>query len=224
MPPNHATILEQVDKLIGSNFYLYHYSKEKYTELLTLQKQVEKRIITKLPESVIHRNEHIAKYQDPEHLYSNHISFLFDPLPLDVISKANYPKNHIYKSKKLYEYIIDIRKLEKNIIFAVKETPFNNFLVDLYRDGFPEFFEYLYFKIRESANYILKDKGKGLSSLESIIARYRNQTRNGFINLINSKDFEEYKTYYAPKIPHIMLYPSNGIIKPIKVNVLNIDY
>lgn len=153
--------------------------------------------------------------------YSNHISCFFDPLPIDLIITANYPDSHIYKSNAIYEHVIDIRHLDDNVKFHIKETPMDNFLLRFW--GVID--DKLYFRSKYMISSLLGNKGLDKSGLVKVVKKFKGTTRKAFEDLLNSYEFnsdENYRYMYAPRVAHAMIYPPSGYVTPIKIIKINL--
>jgi hypothetical protein len=220
-------ILESVDNLIGNiqdKDIIYHYSLKKFPTLLTVNKRHELGLVDKseYDKSLAYQNKHQF---NPSYL--DHISFLIDPLPVDLV-RASFKdsNNDLYKSFKCYEYKININTLKDNLdYFNIVENPINVFFHQyLWIDtNFPGK-DILYFGIRDLANKIVGNQGESFDKFKSAVKKYKGSTRKGFEELISNPEFNNYKKrgMYAPTVPHIMLYPTNGEIKYSSVNKVDL--
>lgn len=211
------TIITNINVLLESlqfNDKLYHYSLKKFPHLLTLEEQWKSGISLNKKDSIMSFNKNYQqKYGIP---YYQHISFLFDPLPIDIIKKSfKDSNNELYRSNSCYEYIIDVDQLKNMYYFMVVENPINNFFYNyLWPDfNFPGKYE-LYFKTNSLLNKIVGNKGDTFNSLKLAISRYKGKTKSGFKYLVNHKEFEDIKKdgKYAPFVPYLMAFIKPGIV------------
>lgn len=211
------SIITNINLLLESlqfNDRLYHYSLKKYPCLLTLEEQWKSGISLNKKDYILSFSKNYEqKYGVP---YYQHISFLFDPLPIDIIKKSfKDSKNEVYRSDSCYEYIIDINQLKNMYYFIVVENPINNFFYNyLWSDfNFPGKYE-LYFKSNSLLNRIFGNKGESFNSLKLAVSRYKGTTRDGFKYLVNHKEFKDIKKggKYAPFVSHLMVFIKPGII------------
>lgn len=216
-------ILETIDNLI-SNDIIYHYSIKKYKSLLTVNERNNLNLIDK--------NEYnkLLEYQNSRGFvpsYLDHISFLIDPLPVDLIVKNFKDSNNkLYTSDSCYEYSINISSLLNNLNYwRVVENPINNFFnsylwIDMDYPGK----DILFFGTRDLLNNIFKNEGSEFSNFVNTLKKYKGVTRDAYIKLINSSDFKTYKELgmYAPTVPHLMIYPKVGEIKYSSIRKIQI--
>lgn len=196
---------------------LYHYSKEKHPLLLTLEKQNK---ITKEERKQEEKNfvEECKKhgYIRPGY-YFEHISFFFEPPPLDIISNI-FPKDHPVwkKNNTLYEYIVDSRTIN-SFKYEVAEFPEKT---KIYYDD--KISDKNYHKLIKdiiiSNNYI----GKNSEELEVASEKFLNNTRSFFEQIKEQPNYDEIKYKYAATVPHVMLYPILGTIKPKSISQVKV--
>lgn len=89
--------------------FLYHYSKDEYPKLKSLNLRKVEDGDKDFP-------------ADPMH-YGNHISFLFEKIPLNLPSKTNNMFSQWQKGSKLFEHVIDTKDLPVDLIYLITETP-----------------------------------------------------------------------------------------------------
>ena len=197
---------------------LFHYSKEKYNTLLTLEKQ---RVITKEEREKEEREfvEYSKKagYMRPGY-YFEHISFFFEPPPLDIMSTI-FPADHSAwcKGAVLYEHVIDTNDL-KGFQYEVVESPEKT---NIYYDDdltIPQYYRLLK-QLNENNKYI----GKSNKDLEEIGQRFIGTTTEFFKQIKDRPNYDEIKYKYAATVPHVMLYPHLGQIKPKKISKVKVQ-
>jgi hypothetical protein len=208
-------ILTNINNLINNSNIIYHYSLQKYPNLLTLNEQYNQGVVneTLYKEALNYQNKH--QFQPS---YLEHISFLFDKLPIDlIISNFKDSNNALYTSSFCYEYEIDINSLSNNLNYwRVVENPINVFFRNyLWIDSNFLGKDLLFFGTRNLLNIIVSNEGSNFSKFKSVINKYKDSTRTGYLRLINDPDFNIFKKrgMYAPLVPHLMLFPITGIIK-----------
>lgn len=192
---------------------LYHYSKEKYSLLKTLEKQgkvtSEER---KKEEELYVKKCKTYKYLVPGYYYE-HISFFFERPPIEQMSSFFGNSHDVwFNGNILYEHIIDSSKIG-TFYYELVESPektkiyYNDTLSD------KDYFNQLG-KIMNDNMYI----GKNNKNLELVCEKLKGTTLE-YLKLLSSRpNFDEIKVKYAATIPHVMLYPILGQIKPINVN------
>lgn len=183
---------------------LYHYAKEYHDELKTLEMQREITV------------DDISKYQayktplSPDKPYWKHISFFFDRVPIDKMG-GWYGKDHHtwYSGNILYEYTVDI-------------TTFGRFSYDIVET--PDKIELLFDESISDQQYYqlmlenIKKKGyRGNSTFELNKASkpFVGQTEKYIQHAVEHSKFETFNRQYAACVPHVMIYPSSGVIKPV---------
>lgn len=187
---------------------LYHYSKEMYESLKT------RRLTGNLtPHEIEQEEKAVAEYSlTGPHI--DHISFFFDPVPLDILGKLFKGKNKFWiTNATVIEYVIDTSDLEHDILFDVVESPSATKMIDdtEWIDT-PEFL-----KKFKAGKAIAKrgwgEIGIGVDLLKKQIALHVGNTRNAYITASLRNDFDENIEKYAANVPHVMLYPKSGKIE-----------
>lgn len=185
-----------------NHYKLYHYSKELYTDLRTLENKgiVDDKEGVKL----------IEKYYPDK--YNRHISFFFNPIPLDIIGNIFKSAQHKvwYSGSKLIEYIIDINAMPE-FKYDIVESPLTNKMfydTDLDHLSDDEFIKLLY-------SQKIKTGEVGYSKRQFInnIDRFIGLTREYYLLLPTRVNFDKIKNKYAATVPHVMIYPEGGVIK-----------
>lgn len=192
---------------------LYHYSKDKFSSLKTVEKQrkIKPIEIQKAHEDFL---DFEKKYgiQRPGYYYE-HISFFFEKIPLDIYKY--FPKDHSVwvKGNKLYEYTIDSKSI-KHFGYELVESPEK---IKLYYNDDITLDEY--FKrmgmLYERERYIGKD-----NDMFEKVVKYNKlaEVQNTYFTLLKDRpNYNEIKYKYAATVPHVMLYPVLGEIKPIEI-------
>ena len=196
---------------------LYHYSKEKHSLLKTLDKQgkVTKDERRKEEELYVKKCK-TYKYLIPGYYYE-HISFFFERPPIETMSSF-FGEGHgfWYKGNPLYEHIIDSSKIG-TFYYELVESPektkiyYNDTLTD--NDYFKELA-----KLTNENMYV----GKNNNNLELVCERLKGTTLE-YLELLKTRpNFEEIRFKYAATVPHLMLYPILGQVKPINVNKVTV--
>lgn len=182
---------------------VYHYSRNKYTSILSLEHQIYLGIRS-------------SSLQNDMFEYS---SFLFERIPLDIVRNA-YPEDHfIYGRGDIFEHTVTISDIDDSIKYVIVES---EELVHL-RNKAKDVDDATYFKEKER---LIKQYGLyGNSVMELAIhkKKYAPIQRKAFMALTKSRKFkDEYINYYAPTIPHAMIKVQDGKIKVSKVSRLTI--
>jgi hypothetical protein len=187
---------------------LYHYSKDRYSILMTRAKS------GKCTKSELAEAIRISKEYSRVGSYNDHISFFFDPIPLDTVAKIFKGKNDFWiKDNEIFEYVIDTKSLDKNILFEVVETP--NDIKTLDATDWIDTDEFLieYLAKKSEMKKHLGETGTGISNLDKQILKYSGRTDEFYNAASKRKDFEYNITKYAASVPHVMIYPKEGSIK-----------
>lgn len=185
-----------------SKYKLYHYSKELYKDLRTLDAQNAPQIPTRIP---VNKPHDLGSYRE-------HISFFFDPIPADIMGSIfKKDDNDIWKTgNKLYEYTIDVNSLPE-FKYNIVESPLKIRLFyspELDHLSGEDWLDYLY-KEKLKINEVGYHKGEFLR----VLPRYQNVTRKHYLKVMNYPNWDRVKDKYAANVPHVKLYPKGGIIK-----------
>lgn len=199
--------------------YIYHYSTEKYDQLQTLE-ITEHKTMKDLKEEIDWAKKSCQKYPR-----SMAMSFLLDPVPYRTIAGIFNHEHAFWKSGTLlYQYMVLINSLPKDIYYRMSETPLN---VDLLENKSDE-----YFTANEKTDYeqyqkevqayrcmVNKEKeklhevGEGLTALKEQINRFKGKTEY-FYKKAATGNYKYYdKTLYACYVPHVQIYPATGIVQ-----------
>lgn len=186
---------------------LYHYSSSFYTAIRTRRNQ---RICTpeQLEQGIVK-----AKRLGSPGSYHDHVSFFFDPLPLEKMGNIFRGLNPFWKNgNEIFEYVVDVSDLDKDIVFYISETPDEIRLLDntewVYTDEFRE--KYLIEQnIRMKKN---GEIGQGLTNFLKQVSKYKGKTTHYYELASRRPTFEEEAMRYASCVPHAMLYPKSGAI------------
>lgn len=196
---------------------LYHYSKEKRPMLLTLERQNK----VSASERVKEEKEYVKAcklygYIRPGY-YFEHISFFFERPPLENMSSFYGPGHQVwYKGNELYEHVVDSSKIG-SFLYEIVESPekteiyYNNSLSD------KEYFERLGSLMNKNL-YV----GKNNALLEEALKPLLGTTEEYFKLLKTRSNFEEIRNKYAATVPHLMVYPIVGQIKPSTITKVTI--
>jgi len=185
---------------------LYHYSDAQYVQL-------QSRRVSGLP------GPPGVKVSDD---YFDHISFFFDPIPSKLMPDI-FDKGHPfwYKGHKLYEHVIDVDDLEDKFSFRVVESARKTELLDEFskehnwEDGDPRtlvLWNAELFKMQRKYGEVGHSKAEFKAFLKTLS---RGTTKFGYLAAKARPDFDWGYNKYAANVPHVMLYPSTGII-PVK--------
>jgi hypothetical protein len=151
---------------------LYHYSKDYYDNLKTLEQQRQ------LTKDEIEKYKKFKNALSPDKPYWKHISFFFDPIPVDKLGKW-YGGDHSVSADDYYKSMLEI---------MIKK----------------------------------KYRGSGNNELELGAKPLVNKTEHFFKKAKDHERFETFKNKYAACVPHVMIYPDNGIIDYLGVTKVTI--
>lgn len=201
------------------NLYLYHYSTSLYNTLKT-----------KATSGVLERREVLlerkrANKSIEKLAYCDHISFFFEPIPSKLLSELFTEHPFWFKGNKIYEYIIEIKSLKNKIDYHVVESENKTLLYDnfVFENNWIEDDVILldkYIQLENKMLYEWKEKGDSLKELMIQAKKHQGIIELAYKKAVNRYDFEENKNKYAANVPHIMLYPLNGEIIPLRIKEL----
>lgn len=197
---------------------LYHYSSEFWPELKT------RRVSGIASNDEIRAADNSAAQKESHGSYIDHISFFFDPIPSKLLAEL-FGDGHRswFKGNVLYEYVIDVDTLEAVIPYHVVEsearTKFMDYFVEKHNwvDDDPVLLK-LYLKELKRLEISWGEFGVGLTRLKRQIERKRGKTEAAYLAASKRPDFEDGKQRYASNVPHLMIYPSGGIVSWESVN------
>ena len=197
---------------------LYHYATKKFETLKTKQAQG---IVTPkdMNESLDVCKEFYDSYgvRKPGNYYE-HISFFFDKIPDDIT--RFFPHNHEIwrKGNVIYEHVVDLSKCE-HFMYEVVEFPEKTKL--RYDDSLnPAQYVHELGKVYRAKKYI----GKNIKELTAIVKSedlVKEQNRY-FEKLLIRSDYKEISQKYAASVPHVMLYPAEGVMEVSGVNKITL--
>lgn len=191
---------------------LYHYSKERYTDLRPLSMQG-----TIAPERLAVQKDRAAATGAPGH-YADHVSFMLERLSMTDLAHY-YRGNHAFwkSGEEFWEYTINTRELAPNIPFQFVETPEQIALYD--REDFGERDT----RARDAywAKYRAIDKrarnvGHGEGLLVKRAKELRERLPELYAGLHKRADFDTLMNMYAACIPHVFLFQKHAYM-PVQV-------
>lgn len=212
---------------MDSKNLLYHYSKVKVEDIHSLRSQINNgiRVFSKDYVKLLDERD---SYNESILPYTEHISFLLDPLPLDLILQ-HFPKDrspYLKGSNYLYEHVVDVSKFKLNgwelLDSPLERKIWNWSLMDYLLDE-EDAPTKQYLQIVKATRYIQGLTGSDTDKLLKVLEKYKGQTRDRFLDWINSDSFENESHTYSSNIPHIRLFPTDGYVTPIKINKLSLN-
>lgn len=197
---------------------LYHYSSEARPELLTLRRSD--------PPSKARFDKATRDNEKMNGVgfYFDHISFFFDPIPRNIGSLYKGIDHKVWKpGMVIYEHVVDTKLLMFS--FEVVESPIqvkhmndnwkDDFLLDENEDDY-----YQYWRNR---NEILRSEGLLVDKIayndKKLVlasAPFVGVLEDYYKKTLKSTDKETLSTHYAPSVPHVMLYPKDGVVPLIE--------
>lgn len=197
--------------------YIYHYNTKKFSVLLSLRKQGN------LSQSEIEESEQKAKEYYKPKPYIDNISFFIDPIPTMLLGKL-YPKDHKtwFNGNLLYEHVVDVNKLEHNILYSLVESEDDSNIMD--NTDSSTVFDISWHKNKYNRKLRTGETGYGLMELNKQIRKHQGTLSKKFIEARNRKysDDPEVWSKYAAYVPHLMLYPSSGVIEVSSIEMIKI--
>lgn len=194
---------------------LYHYSTEKLQSIKTKGAQ------GKLSKLEMREAKRIADLMEDVGPYYAHISFFFDPIPRNIAEIFGKGHDFWFDGNVIYEHVVDAEELIpfKWHMMEMRETMA---FADTMTWGEGVSREQRRLQIRELNRH---DKAKGyvgdsLESLENLIEELDIVTAEAFIaERKRDKDRESFQQY-AAGVPHLMVYPEAGLVKPRRIEKL----
>lgn len=157
---------------------------------------------------------------EPSRAYNHSVSFLFEPIPLDIAQILKGKGKEWKSGMKLIEYEIDIKNLQSDILFHITESPEKVDLLYNKQDwssakGHPELVKGFLKEVSEleqRLGYIgegRQDLIKGINKIPKGIRRYYVEA----VKICDNNNETAVYDKYAALVPHVMVYPT----RPIKV-------
>lgn len=187
---------------------LYHYHSTPLDSLLTKRKQG---ILE--PQEITITEEEATRLQLPG-AYIDHISFFIDPIPAKLLGEL-FGDFHQYwfTGNTIIEHVVDTDDLEAQITYRIVETPDKLQYLDSLdiADDHSDWLQEYYIGLNkiQAQNGEL---GTMRSGLEKQIERFVGRTDFFYQEARKRPDWEENKSKYAACVPHVMLYPAQGMI------------
>lgn len=201
---------------------LYHYSSD-YWDVLK-----SRRVSGIASSDEIRKADQSADQKESHGSYVDHISFFFDPIPSKLLSELFGPGHRAwFKGNVLYEYVIDVESLENDIAYHVVESFHRTLFLDKFSekhnwiDDDPRLLK-LYLKELKPLEAAWGEFGTGLRELRKQISANQGNTEAGYRFAAKREDFADGQHRYASNVPHLMLYPANGIVVWESVNKVTI--
>lgn len=179
---------------------LYHYNAKLFKDIRSLALQADINKVSAARE------------------YNHSVSFLFEPIPLDIASILKGRGREWRKGMRLVEYEIDINALEADILFHITESPEKTKLLYETQDwsmakGNPQLVkQYLHevTELEKDLGYYGQGKNnliKGINRIPKGIRRYYTEA----VKLCDRENETAVYDKYAALVPHVMVYPTTPI-------------
>lgn len=198
---------------------LYHYSHEKFKNLETL-KYRSKTTGKSFTKAEIKEAEEDAEFHGDPGPYYDHISFFVEKLDLDTLVKYFIDAKVEHQFWKLdtpfYEYVVDSKNI-KSFAYRFVETPFDmNHMQTKWNAHLSDSEIEKYFADQKRMKLATGEQGvKEGNKFDHVGQRFVGLAMGRFLigSFNNSADEN---SRYAAGVPHVMLYPEGGLIKPDK--------
>ena len=201
MNPKNSLITEIT---YGKDIILYHYSKNKYNELKTLNLQNDSI-------NNITTNDDGYKFRGDPGPYEDHISLFLERPPFDILPDIFPKDHHIWvKGNKFIEHSVNLTDIDL-YHWKLIETNIDNFFTNnLWIEN--DIYKYLFFRLRKNIKSILGESGKSKEGLIKLLKKIPdNITREKYLEFKNSKYYEDDKYKYAASVPHLFIYTKKSI-------------
>ena len=189
---------------------LYHYSDKTLDPLKTREAQG---FVTS-PEALKEELE-LKQYTAYPGLYNQQISFFIDPIPRDLPDKFD-GRHRFWKSgKTLYEHEVVVNSAISPLAlvkFMLVEAPWRQKFMD--QTDFNNEHDARNYHLKCAAMRVhLGEQGQGVSDLIKVIEKYKGTCNQHFGQYRDDPYYEtDILPKYAAMVPHLMLYPKDGII------------
>lgn len=173
---------------------LYHYNKQAFPILKTLEKQGTTLEVEGTPN------------------YGKHISFFLEPIPYEFLGTIFGKDHHIwFPGNVVQEHTVVVKDIG-GFTYSLVESPEKTVL--FYDENISEslYIKKLTETIKEN-NY----EGNDPKVLEKLQIKLKGTTREFYAKLPGRPNFEKIKNKYAPTVPHLMIYPESGIA-PVRLH------
>lgn len=199
---------------------LYHYAAKQFDALKT------RRASGVATADEIRKAEAQAKKFHDEGAYVDHISFFFDPIPSKTLGQI-FGADHAvwYPGSQLFEYVVDVEALGDDVLYRVVESLRRTVFLDKFsKDNNWESDDPAILSRYISQINALQKKwgelGRGIPALRSQILLNKGKTEENYLAAAARPDFADGKHRYASNVPHLMAYPTSGVVAYKAINKL----
>ena len=197
---------------------LYHYA---VTKLPMIKSKGAQGIVSKLE---MKEADRLAKEMEEVGPYYQHLSFFFDPIPRNIAKIFGKGHNFWFEGNVIYEHVVDADDLIpfKWHLMEMQET-INLADTMVWGEGVSR--EQRRLQIRELNKHdrLKGFMGENLESMEEAIEELDIVTIEAFIAERKRDKNRESFQQYAAGVPHLMIYPENGMVKPRSVKELILE-
>lgn len=199
---------------------LYHYSASRHEVLKTREKSsshIDKEKLEKAKESM-------EEHRDPG-TYFQHISFFFEPVPLDLVGKIFGKDHHFwFPGHEIYEHIVDVDHLPK-FKYRIVESPIAVEMFYATDWGDLDDSDALkYFRELAEKQKAHGEIGSNPSTFKATAHALVGSVRKAYEELPKRPNWEELKNKYAATVPHVMLYPTGGEVKVDEIKQVTVGH
>ena len=208
---------------------LYHYSSTLYPVLLTRRRaapMVRSEPGTTSGNGLLTEAQYQESLRNAEQYsdlgsYYDHVSFFFEPLPLEKMGKhfGNF-HDFWFDGHLVYEHIVNLNDVPRDMRFDIVETPTLDpwWEQNGFKDNAPKAERLRVFAALRKAKEQIGEIGYNAKDLERMAKQFDHGVFDYYLKQKASKLWEEGKTKYAAGVPHVMIYSDIGRFPVSKVN------
>lgn len=200
---------------------LYHYSSTLYPVLLTRRRSAP--MIRREPGGVsagalltqVQYEESVKNAELYSDLgsYYDHVSFFFEPLPLEKMGDhfGNF-HDFWFNGHLVYEHVVELADVPRDMRFDIVETPTVRewWKTHGFDDDAPKAERLRVFAEMRKAKESFGEIGFNARQLERAAKRYSHGVYDYYRRQKSSEFWDEGKTKYAAGVPHVMIYSEIG--------------
>ena len=189
---------------------LYHYSEKMHDPLKTREAQG-----FVMSPDILKVEANKNRFKTYPGLYDRQISFFIDPIPRDLPDKFDHRHPFWTSGKTLYEHEVSVSRTDyvfDDIDFILTEAPWRKELMDQTNFNNEREVQAYYLKCAAMRAH-LGEQGRGVHLLSKVIEKYKGACNQHFGQYRDDPYYEtDILPKYAAMVPHLMLYPKDGII------------
>jgi hypothetical protein len=189
---------------------LYHYSKAPLRSLTT------RRHRGGLTEQELKEGYDWHVFRQEPAPYYDHISFFFEPAPLDILGTIFAGTGHDFWTADayIYEHVVESSRIG-NFKYFITETPEDIAVMDTWPDDDDEAKKQAYFRRSARRRKALGHVGRNNAAFEQAATPFVGGIRRAYQE-VRAKWIDDNRLQYAAFVPHVMLYPERGEIRLIR--------